>query len=67
MDYTVTTTSAKFATDIAAADWPADVVAAVAAAKPLCDLSKAAAVEVSVAVGDGGWCVVRIAPFNPEQ
>lgn len=67
MDYSLTTTADKFDTDLAAQDWSADIKAAVTAAKSLTDLTKAAAVEVNVAVGDGGWCVVRIAPFHPEQ
>ena len=67
MDYTLDTTAARFDADVAAQSWSADIKAAVAAAKTLANLATAAAVNVNVAVGEGGWCVVRIAPFNPES
>lgn len=67
MDYTLTTTAASFDTDVAAQTWTQAIKDAVAAAKPLADLGKAPAVLVNIAVSsEGGWCVVRIAPFNPE-
>jgi len=66
MDYTLNTTAANFDTDLVASTWTPGIQAAVTAAKALADLTKAASVEVSVATSAaGGWCVVRIAPFNP--
>ena len=65
MDYTLNTIAVNFDIDLAASGWPAGIQSAVAAAKALADLTQASATTVDVAVGAGGWCVVRIAPFNP--
>jgi hypothetical protein len=65
MDYTLNTTAANFDADVTASSWTTDIKAAVTAAKALADLTQASATTVDVAAGVGGWCVVRIAPFNP--